>query len=65
MHRSALYALAIALPPALAGGFAILMYTGSPLFGVGFAVLFGGGLFAILFAGREYGSTDGRSVGEL
>ena len=65
MRRSVIYALLIALPPAFAVGSGVFLATQEPLLGL----VAGGGLgtvlFAILVVGREYGSPDGRSVGEL
>lgn len=65
MRRSILYALLIAVPPAFAVGSGIFLATRDPLLGV----VAGGGLgtvlFGLLVVGQAFGSTDGRSVGEL
>jgi len=65
MRQSLGYALLIALPPAFAAGSGVFLLTEQPILGLAFGVLLGLGLIAITVLGREYGSSDGRSVGEL
>lgn len=65
MRRSVAYASLIALPPAFATGSGVLLLTERPLLGAGFGGLLGLVLFVIMILGREYGSSDEKSVGEL
>lgn len=65
MRKSVLYALLIAVPPAFAAGSGAFLIAEEPLLGVAFGLVVGGLLFAIMFLGREYGSRDDRSIGEL
>lgn len=65
MRKSVLYALLIAVPPAFATGSGAFLIGEDPLLGVVLGLVVGGILFSLMLLGREYGSRDDRSIGEL
>jgi len=65
MRPSVRYGLLIAVPPAFTAWSGTFLIADAPVLGAGIGLVFGALLFGLVVLGREYGSEDGRSTGEL
>lgn len=63
MRRTLLYALLFAVPPGVAAASGVHILGNRPDLGLLFGLAVGGGVFALVVLGREYGSVDESRTG--